>query len=151
MSGVSATSVSLRFGSDDPADDLIPDGLTAALGQPPTHFMRKGGPLVRKGKILRDDAGVPLRARTSLWSYSVERREPGDLDGQIRQLFGALTDDLSVWRRLSAQYNPDLFVGLFLNESNEGVEISAECLGILSTRGVSLGLDIYSLSGSPDK
>lgn len=140
--------MSLRFGSDDPSDDLIPDGLTSALGQSPTYFMRKGGPVIRKGKTFRDAAGLPLHARTSLWSYSVDRREPGDLDGQIRELFGALTGDLSVWRRLSAQYSPDLFVGLFLTESNEGIELSAECLSILSMRGVSLSLDIYSLADS---
>jgi hypothetical protein len=57
-----------------------------------------------------------------------------------------LTADLSVWRALAAKYKPDLFVGLFLKESYEGIEISAECLDILSSRGVSLGLCIYGPS-----
>jgi len=105
--------------------------------------MRKGEPVVRKGKVVRSSDGEAVIARINTWRYGVEPRVPGDLDGQIRELFGALTDDLSVWRSLAAKYAPDLYVGLFMKEENEGIEISAECLGMLAERGVSLSLDIY--------
>lgn len=44
---------------------------------------------------------------------------------------------------LAELYKPDLFVGLFIKVSNEGIEMNARCMAILATRGVSLGLDIF--------
>ncbi len=133
MAAVAATSVSLRFFGDD----LIPDSLTRALGRAPTRSAKKSD--VIAGRV----TGKSRIARTGSWSYALERREPGDLDDQIQKLFGALVDDLSVWRALAAKYEPDLFVGLFMNERNEGLELSVRSLETLSARGVRLGLDIY--------
>jgi len=131
---IAETSISLRYFGDD----LIPDALTSALGKPPTTATTKGEVITGK------TTGRVRVAKSGSWLYKVERREPGDLDGQIHELFGALTTDLSVWRALAAKYKPDLFVGLFLKESNEGIEISAECLDILASRGVFLSLDVYA-------
>lgn len=118
-------------------DDLEPNSLTSALGKPPTKS-------TTKGEVTKNQKTGSVRvAKFGSWLYGVERREPGDLDGQIEELFGALTADLSVWRQLAEKYKPDLFVGLFMKESNEGIEVSARCLEILVTRGVSLSLDIY--------
>ena len=133
MALIAETSISLRYFGDD----LIPDALTSALGRPPTKSTTKGDVITNK------TSGRVRVAKFGSWLYGVERREPGDLDGQIEELFGALTADLSVLRALTAKYKPDLFVGLFLKESNEGIEISAPCLDILSARGVSLSLNIY--------
>jgi hypothetical protein len=47
-----------------------------------------------------------------------------------------------IWRSLG-KYHPDLCVGLFLQGSNEGIEISPENLFLLGERGIMLGLDIY--------
>jgi hypothetical protein len=124
MSDVALTAASVSFGDRYLDVELDPDAVTAALGCPPTGS-----------------------ASVSGWQYSVDRREPGDLDGQIREIFGALTDDLSAWRPLAATYKPDLFVGIFLQDENEGIEISAESLRILADRGVSLSLDIYGPTG----
>ena len=137
MAVIAETSICLRYFGDD----LVPDALTAALGKAPTKSTTKGETITNKA------TGSVRAARSGSWLYSVERREPGDLDGQIKELFDALTADLAVWRTLAAKYKPDLFVGLFLKESNEGIEIGAECLDILSSRGVSLSLDIYGPTG----
>lgn len=134
MSVVAETSISLRlFG-----DDLVPDVVTAALGKPPSGAETKGE------VIINAVTGQSRVARRGGWRYRVERREPGDLDGQIDELFSALTDDLSVWRALTSRYRADLFVGLFLKESNEAIKISAKSLEILASRGVFIDLDIYS-------
>lgn len=61
-----------------------------------------------------------------------------------------LTSDLNVWRELSAKYESDLFVGLFLKEFNEGFYVSPDCLAMLGERGVKLGLDIYGQGEDPD-
>jgi hypothetical protein len=80
--------------------------------------------------------------RTGAWILNADRREPGDLDGQIDEIFSKLTHDLSVWRDL-AGYRPDLFVGLMLEQSNEGIELNGKSLSLLADRGVRLGLDVY--------
>lgn len=82
-------------------------------------------------------------ARTGRWIFRVDRREPGNLDRQIREVFGSLTPDLNAWRELSSKYSPDLFVGLFLEQTNEGIEVSVDCLAMLAERGVTLSLDVY--------
>lgn len=115
----------------------MPDALTLALGKPPTESHTKGDVITNK------TTGSVRVAKAGSWLFEVERREPGDLDGQIKELFGALTQDLSAWRTLAAKYKPDLFVGMFMIEGNEGIEMSAESLETLAARGVSLSLDIY--------
>src|SRR5262245_58924534 len=109
MAEIAETSVCLRYFGDD----LVPDALTSALGKAPTKSTTKGEIITGKA------SGNTRVARFGSWLYGVERREPGDLDGQIKELFDALTTDLSVWRSLAAKYKPDLYVGLFLKETNE--------------------------------
>lgn len=137
MATIAATTIGLRiFG-----DDLVPDAVTAALGKSPTQCRTKG-------ELIPSKSGNSRLAKTGSWHYRVERREPGDLDGQISELFGALTADLSVWRALVATYKVDLFVGFFMSEENEGIEISAASMETLSSRGIVLGLDVYAPSNS---
>ncbi|OYW54953.1 MAG: hypothetical protein B7Y80_09300 [Hyphomicrobium sp. 32-62-53] len=133
MALISETAICLRFFGDD----LQPELLTAALGHPPTSSATKGE------AITSEKSGRISVANSGKWLLSVDRRQPGDLNGQIQELFGALTEDLSVWRILADKYQPDLFVGLFLTGTNEGIEMSARSLEILATRGVRLSLDIY--------
>jgi Domain of unknown function (DUF4279) len=133
MALLSETSICLRYFGDD----LVPDALTLALGKPPTLSHTKGEVIANK------TTGSVRVAKSGSWLLEVARREPGDLDGQIKELFGALTDDLPTWRTLAARYKPDLFVGLFMIEENEGIEMSAESLETLAVRGVSISLDIY--------
>jgi len=73
-------------------------------------------------------------------------REPEDLNAQIDEILGKLSDSLDVWRAISQEHEIDLFCGFFMQKSNEGVELSAESLAALSERGIQLSLDIYSPS-----
>jgi hypothetical protein len=61
--------------------------------------------------------------------------EPGNLDAQIKSILGKLTSDISVWRRLAAAFEVDLFCGLFMQKENEGLSISPESLAILGEPG----------------
>ena len=96
MPQIAKTSVGLRFSDKNSEIPLVPADLTSALGRPPTEAQTKGEAMTRRGKIIGASSGTPIIARFSSWHYSVEDRKPGDLDGQIRELFGALTNDLSV-------------------------------------------------------
>jgi hypothetical protein len=136
MPYVSSTHATLQFSGDD----LDPDDLTARLGAPPDLWARKGE-VVQSAR-----SGRGIAAKTGRWSIKVAPRNGGDLDGQIRELFGLLTSDLKVWSALAAKYEPYLFVSVFTEKYNECLEVSADCLSILGERGVKLGLDIYGSS-----
>jgi hypothetical protein len=130
MAVIAETLASLRFNGDD----LEPEALTSQLGGPPSRSWRKGEVFGAKRTN---------RRRTGAWLLEAERREPGDLDRQIDEIFSKLTVDMSVWRDLASRYHPDLFVGLFLEKSNEGIELNDASLSLLADRGVSVGLDVY--------
>ena len=127
MTKISETHTSLRFFGDD----LNPGELTALLGGAPSTCASKGD-VIRGERI----------SETGSWIVGVERREPGDINAQVEELLSPLTKDLSIWRGLG-KYRPNLFDSLFLQETNEGIEISAHCLSSLAERGILLGLDIY--------
>jgi Domain of unknown function (DUF4279) len=132
MSALSKTAASLRlFG-----DDLNPDEVTRLLGKEPDVAERKGD--------VRTSGSTVRRGR---WSVKVGRRAPGDLDGQIAELLAGTTEDLAVWQRLTSVYAVDIFCGLFLEQENEGVDVSPRTLRMLGERGIKLQLDIYAPDG----
>ena len=75
-----------------------------------------------------------------------ERREPGDFDVQISEILGRLTHDLSIWQDLTTRFRADVFCGLFMEESNEGISLSNETLQRLAERGLTIDFDIYESS-----
>jgi len=62
---------------------------------------------------------------------------------QVAQILGRLSGDLEIWRSLESKYRIDLFCGLFMEGTNEGLQITPETLHALGERGISLGLDMY--------
>lgn len=117
-------------------DDLDPDQVSAVLGAAPTHGQAK-------------DQEIPLKSgRTRIaqfgqWRLHATETEPEDLDGQVAELLGKLTNDLAVWHDLAHRYKMDLFCGWFMGGTNEGVTVSATTLKALGERSIELGLDIY--------
>ncbi|WP_439449279.1 DUF4279 domain-containing protein [Stenotrophomonas sp. ATs4] len=124
--------VTLRFFGDD----LLPEEVSALLGVTPTASHHKGQEF--KGS----HSGAVRIARFGSWRLSAARREPEDLEAQIFEILDQLTDDLAVWQSL-ARFRPDLFCGLFMGSSNDGVSLSPRVLLALGERGIELGLDIY--------
>lgn len=131
MPAVQRTIVTLRFSGDD----LSPQELTDRLGGTPTLARTKGEEIHAK-------SGVRL-AKMGQWHFSMESEAPDDFETLVRSLFAALSSDLSIWRDYSGRYAGNLFVGLFMGCSNEGVEIDPECLEAIAQRGLALGFDIY--------
>jgi len=132
MTELHKTAASLRFFGDD----LDPDEIAGVLGGQPTVGVRKGG-------LWLTSLGAEKIAYKGQWRLTVEERSPGDLDGQIAELFATLTTDLAVWNDLSHRFQADVFCGLFLNEFNEGISLSPETLTAVGSRGLSLDMDIY--------
>lgn len=129
MAAVQESLATLRFYSDD--DGFDPKAITRLLGRTPTESWRKGEPL-RSGRA-RQVGG---------WRLESGKRSPQDVDGQITEILSAISDDPAVWRELS-RYKPDMFVGLFMSGTNEGLQLRPETLALMAARGITLGLDIY--------
>ena len=134
MASVNRSKATLRI-----VGDLVePDQITAILGGRPSDSQRKGE--IRVGKV----SGRAWTIKTGMWRLKATDQDPGDIDKQVEELLGALTSELSVWRELGERFRLDLFCGLFMEESNEGLTISAKTLRMLGERGVEIGFDIYS-------
>ena len=73
-----------------------------------------------------------------MWLLSVDERSPENLDGQLRELFEQLTDDLEIWGKIFETYSTDLFVGLFMQGSNEGLTISSSVMKMIADRRLEL-------------
>ena len=126
------SSLTLRFFGDD----LIPSEVTKALGSRPTTAAAKGEEYSGAG-------GGAQKAHTGMWRLSTERRQPGDLDVQIKELLSTLTGDLCVWKKLTAKFDSDLFCGLWLEGFNSGQPLQASTLRLIADRSLNLDLDIY--------
>jgi len=119
-------------------DDLVPEEVSSLLGCEPTHAERKGDRIPA-------NAGERI-ARSGSWRLRATDKEPENLDSQVAEILGKLTQDLSAWRALTARFRIDLFCGWFMEKGNEGVSISPATLLALGERGIELGLDIYAPS-----
>lgn len=138
MAAIHETAAALRFWGDE----LNPHEVTRLMGASPTSAVSRGELIVGRG---------PRAARSGRWSLEVSRRQPGDLRGQIEEVLSGLTQDLDVWRDLSGRFGGSIFVGFFMAEANEGYDLSSETLKLLTDRGLSLLLDIYSGQDEDDR
>ena len=108
------------------------------LGASPTKAQRKGEAIPVK-------AGERIAIGGS-WHLEAAAAEPENLDAQVSELLGKLTENLQVWRSLGARYRVDLFCGWFMNEGDEGVCISPITLRALGERSIELGICVYAPS-----
>ena len=133
MGAIDHSIATLRFFGDD----LVPDEISALLGASPTASQQKGQ------EQIGSNTGIVRIAKTGSWRFGATRREPEDLESQIFEILDQLTQDLSVWAAIGSRYEPDLFCGIFMGGSNDGLPLSARALLALGQRGISLDLDIY--------
>lgn len=118
-------------------EKLDPHEITRLLGCEPTSSNEKGA--IRG--INR--SGRESKHRVGGWTYEAKIAAPGDIDSQAREILGKLTPNIEVWRSLSSQYRIDLFCGLMMKETNEGLVISPDTLREMGIRGIELDLCLY--------
>jgi Domain of unknown function (DUF4279) len=80
-----------------------------------------------------------------MWRLSGKKTGKVSLEKQIFELFNRLSDDLEIWRKLTNQYNSDLFCGLWMESWNREIGFSPELMAQISARGLILELDIYNV------
>ena len=78
------------------------------------------------------------------WSLHAPASGDGDVDGQISWILQRLTPDVTIWKKIAAEYRIDVFCGLFLERSNREIAVSAATMAELGERGIELGFDIYA-------
>jgi hypothetical protein len=118
-------------------DDVVPDKITELLGCAPTDSHTKGQ-IVRGSKTGRE-----YIKKSGMWQLEAGDCEPENLDKQVAELLSKLTQDLNVWQLLSEQFTIDLFCGLFMEKTYEGLSISQDTLLALGQRRITLEIDIY--------
>jgi hypothetical protein len=134
MAHLNTSIVALRISGDH----LVPEILTELLGCEPTDSFIKG-------QIIRGQkTGQEITKKTGIWILEAKDSEPGDIDKQVAELLGKLTNDLNIWESLSEQFKIDLFCGLFMEETSEGLSVSAETILALGQRRIMLELIIYA-------
>jgi hypothetical protein len=133
MAQLKKSVVSLRIYGDD----LVPDEITRLLGVSPTHAVIKGE------KIIGRKTGDVRFAKSGMWRLCASDREPEDIDGQIREILSQVPADLAAWQSITKKYRVNLFCGLFMAESNDGLSIAPQSLVALGERGIELWFDIY--------
>ena len=132
MGPLSRTAATLRFFSDD----LNPAELTRRLGQQPTVGVAKGGTWVT-------ELGAEKVSLRGAWRLEAPERNDGNLDAQIRGLLDPLSSDLANWEDLTNRFQADIFLGLFLENGNEGVTLQPNTLAAMGLRNLALNFDIY--------
>jgi hypothetical protein len=118
-------------------DSLIPEDISRLLGSDPTHSQIKGE------TIVGPKTGKENIAKFGLWILGASDCEPENINGQVEAILGMLTDDLSIWTKIREEFEIDLFCGLFMGSTNEGLSISPQTLAALGMRNIELCLDIY--------
>jgi hypothetical protein len=118
-------------------DALIPDEISKLLGASPTYCRTKGE--VWHGKR----TGREHVAKKGQWHLHAADREPADLDAQVAEILGKLTQDLLIWLSLSRQFEMDMFCGWFMDRGDEGISILPDTMLALATRKIELDICIY--------
>ena len=117
-------------------DAVVPTEVSKLLGCEPSGSYSKG-------QVMTSPSGKQVTRKSGMWMIETDDSEPGAVDAQVSKILSQLNPDLAVWKKLSEDYKIDLFCGLFMDEVNEGLELSPATLGALGQRGIMLGLDIY--------
>jgi hypothetical protein len=124
-------------------DDLDPDVLTARLGALPTV----GRPTGRKRDLWVGPATKrKVISKSGGWCIELGTFIPGDLNKPSRELFQKMTDDLDVWRNLSARFSGRISTLVWMKDSDEGFQVEPATLMAIAERG--LALDIETLAPS---
>lgn len=133
MAAIGRVRASLRvFG-----DSLEPEEVSALLGRPPTRQ-------ARKGDAVEGRDGSEAVEPTGAWILDSALSEKVELEEHIEVMLGSLSNDSDEWASLTARFSASIQCSLFLDQYNEGFELSPRVAQAVSERGIVLAFDIYS-------
>ena len=85
---------------------------------------------------------------TGAWILDSRVSEKSEIEDHIESLLGQLTSDPDEWASLTERFSASILCGIFLDQYNEGFELSPRLCKALAYRGLVIAFDIYS--GDPD-
>ena len=131
MAAIARVRASLRvFG-----DSLEPEEVSALLGHQPTRCHRKGDKCGPHGASVEPTGAWILDSRTS---------EKAEIEDHVESLLAILTSDHDEWASLTERFSASILCGVFLDQYNEGFELSPRLCKALANRGLVIAFDIYS-------
>jgi hypothetical protein len=131
MAAIARTRASLRV----LGDTLEPEEVSALLGRPPTRRRRKGDKVEGKSEAT---------APTGAWILDSNLSERVELEEHVEVLLGSLSNDMDEWSSLTDRFSASMHCSLFLDQYNEGFELSPRVTRALADRGIVIAFDIYS-------
>lgn len=135
MAAIARVRASLRvFG-----DSLEPEEVSALLGHQPTRCHRKGDKSGPNGTSVEPTGSWILDSRIS---------EKAEIEDQVESLLAIITSDHDEWSSLTERFSASILCSIFLDQYNEGFELSPRLCKALANRGLVIAFDIYS--GDPD-
>ncbi|MFK7895533.1 MAG: DUF4279 domain-containing protein [Myxococcota bacterium] len=132
MGTIARVRVSLRvFG-----ESLEPDEVSALLGREPTRCHRAGDKTGANGSSSVEPTGA--------WILDSWVSEKAEVEEHVESLLGALSNDSDEWENLTSRFSASLLCSVFLDQYNEGFELSPRVGQSLADRGLVIAFDIYS-------
>lgn len=117
-------------------DGLEPEEVSALIGRTPTRQARKGDKI--EGK--KGDAVEP----TGSWILDSALSGGTEIEEHIEVLLASLSNDMDEWASLTSRFSASIHCSLFLDQYNEGFELSPRIAQALAERGLVAAFDIYS-------
>ena len=131
MAAIARVRASLRvFG-----DVLEPEEVSALLGHPPTRSHRKGDKCGPNGTSVEP---------TGAWILDSRISEKSEVEDHVESILGLLTSDHDEWASLTERFSASILCGIFLDQYNEGFELSPRLCKALANRGLVIAFDLYS-------
>ena len=131
MAAIARVRVSLRvFG-----DSLEPEEVSALLGREPTRCHRKGD------RIAANDGSVEP---TGVWILDSGLSEKAEIEDHVEALLSPVSNDSDEWASLTSRFSASILCSAFLDQYNEGFELSPRLARSLAERGLVIAFDIYS-------
>lgn len=126
-------------------DDLIPEELTALLGQHPETGVRKGETFKSRGR-----PGTAVKARTGMWHFGTGYREPPNINRQVIELLARLPEDADIWADLTTKYDCYVAVGVYFTDESwtGGFTLQPVTLRMLGERRLTIDFDMYAPAAS---
>lgn len=118
---------------------LVPEEITALLRREPDRAWQKDKPLYR------EDGSIKRTPKFGAWWADLKREDTDEWDcGEaIAELLATLPSEPAIWRGLAERFSVALSVGLSLESSGCGFELSPEVLSYLGERRITAGFEVY--------
>lgn len=131
MATIARARVSLRvFG-----DSLEPEEVSSLLGREPTRSHRAGDKSATHSSAIEP---------TGAWILDSGLSEKSEIEDHVEALLSSVSNDNDEWASLTSRFSASILCSAFLDQYNEGFELSPRLAQSLAERGLVIAFDIYS-------